>query len=189
LARDDRVLRRDRLLARVSVLSTVAIVVLFAVVFVDRMRGVDFAPYTVTPCTEETCMPPYDGPVRDSPWSRYSDAVYDPVFRPFAAQDHCAWARDLLREQATGPSADLVLGNLQSLGTLTLTALEDSVVIAPGPRNDHWGDALRDMPRLFFFTRSARGCYPSRYGFLTWAVFMVWSVSTNLLVLRRSRPA
>ena len=151
--------------------------------FVDRMRGTGFVPYTVTPCTENSCTP-LDHAQTDNPWRVFTAEIDETAFAPFSATNHCTWVGEVLENHATSPGIDMLLEHMQSRGTVAFTPVpgSDQITIAPGSANETPLDAALDI----IMPGTPRGCFPSRYGVAS-LVFWAWLLCVSVVNFRNSR--
>lgn len=147
----------------------------------DRIRGLDFEPFPVTPCAGADCAP-YVGPSAGSPWSVYTDALDARGPVSFSSTDVCTQLAQTLEERGEdAQGVDLILDLITARGTVALSRPEEGViVIAPGDRNDGFGDVLRDA----LSTSAPRGCHPINYKSVFWPLLISWMLLLGLRLFR-----
>lgn len=150
--------------------------------FADRLRGLDFDPMIVTPCVGEACTA-YVGPVRGSPWSVFTDMLEPQDVTVFSGQNMCGQLASTLEQRgAAAQGVDQIIDLMTTRGTLTLTPgpQDGTLILAPGARNDGFGDALRDS----FSFRSSRGCFAINYKPVFWPLWLGWMLLASLRMFR-----
>lgn len=154
--------------------------------FTDRLRNLDFEPIIVMPCVGAECTP-YVGPDAGSAWVVFSDALDAEGVTTFSRANICAQLADTLQMRGEqGEGVDLILDLITSRGTVAITRPEGGgIVIAPGARNDGFGDALRDAFRI----ASARGCHPINYKPVFWPLWSGWMLLACVRVFRGRQAA
>lgn len=151
----------------------------------DRMRGVNFDAFAVTPCVGDACEP-YVGPHAGSPWSTFADAVEPRGVTSFTNTNVCTELGETLTTRGEAAEAvDLIIDLITSRGTVTIERVdaaesETALIIGPGARNDQFIDVLRDA----FTFGPARGCYPINYKPVFWPLWIAWMLLVNLRLLR-----
>lgn len=147
----------------------------------DRMRGVDFEPFAVTPCMGEACAP-YAGPDAGSPWSLFTDAIEPRGVTSFSNVNICTQLAETLASRGeTAEGVDLIMDLITDRGTVTIERVEETaLIIGPGARNDHFSDVLRDAVTV----APSRGCYPINYKPVFWPLWIGWMLLAALRLLR-----
>lgn len=171
----DRVLR----LLESILFCCLAALILFWIA--DRLRGLDFEPFPVTPCIGTACTP-YTGPYQDSPWAVFSRALDARGVVSFSDTNICAHLAQTL--QSRGEAAEGVANIIELItqrGTVAVSRPDDGVVLmSPGPRNDGFSDVLRDAIRM----GGSRGCHPINYQPVFWPLWTGWMLLANLRLFR-----
>ncbi|GAB5446482.1 hypothetical protein [Gymnodinialimonas sp.] len=147
----------------------------------DRLRGVDFDPIPVTPCVGDACVP-YVGPPEGAPWSAYSDGLEPTGVTSFSGTNLCSQLAETLETRGSeAEGVDLILDQITARGTVAVIRAEEGPwVIAPGPRNDGFGDVIRDA----ITWQPARGCHPINYKPVFWPLWAGWMLLSFLRLFR-----
>ncbi|ABD54804.1 hypothetical protein Jann_1887 [Jannaschia sp. CCS1] len=171
----------DRVLRLLESITFCCLSALILFWIADRMRGVDFEPFEVTPCVAGDCTP-YIGPYQGSPWSVFTEALDARGATSLSPINLCTQLAETLRvrgEEAQG--VDLILDLITSRGTVAISRPDDAtVLIAPGPRNDGFLDVLRDG----ISWQPSRGCHPINYKPVFWPLWTSWMLLANLRLFR-----
>lgn len=158
--------------------------------FADRLRSVQFEPILVSPCEGAACVP-YAGPDRGSPWSLFTEMLEPSGVTTFSGDDMCVHLASALQTRGEqGESVDLIIDRMVSRGMVEITEVavpqtdQRVLSIAAGPRNDSFGDAVRDA----LSWKPTHGCHAMNYKLVFWPLFSAWIALASLRVLR-SRQA
>lgn len=173
--------RLDRVLRVLEAIVFCCLSTLILFWIADRMRGVDFEPMPVVPCVGEACTP-YVGPDAGSPWSVFTEALEPAGATSFSATNLCAQLANTLETRGdAAEGVELILDLITARGTVTVTRAEDGPwIIGPGPRNDGFGDVVRDALSM----GPSRGCHPINYKPVFWPLWTSWMLLAGLRLFR-----